>query len=154
CERAVAAMLRIGSADTHSPEQVVLVRTGVPVAGAVEDLADLDAATEQLAAGGCDVGDDEVQALGGPGCCPSNVLAEDDRTSGPRRRELDHAEVITIVEVGVKPPPELTAVKLLRAINIGDGDDDYLELRVDSCDAGCVVATRFVRAHGWLLSCV
>ena len=70
----------------------------------MEHLADLDAATEQLVAGGLDVGDDQVQALGGAGRRRGDVLAEDDRAPGARRRELDHAEVVTGGEVGVEPP--------------------------------------------------
>ena len=99
-------------------------------AGVVEHLADLDSATEQLVAGGLDVGDDQVQALGGAGCRRGDVLAEDDRAPGARRRELDHAQVVTAGEVGVEPPPELR-VELLRAVDIRDGDDDDLELHVD-----------------------
>ena len=90
------------------------------VAG-VEHLADLDAATEQLLAGGLDVGDDQVKALGGAGCCRGDVLSENDRAPGARRRELDHAPVLTVGEVGVEPPPELL-VELLRAVDIGDGE--------------------------------
>ncbi len=83
----------------------------------MEHLADLDAATEQLIAGRRDVGDDQVQALGGAGCSRGDVLAEDDRASGAGRRELDHAEVVTVVVVGIKPPPE-PPVELLRAVYI------------------------------------
>ena len=116
-------MLGIRTADPEPPKQVGLVRAGVHAAGVVEHLADLDAATEQLVAGGLDVGDDQVQALGGAGCRRGDVLAEDDRAPGARRRELDHAEVVTGVEVGVEPPPE-PPVELLRAVDIRDGDDD------------------------------
>src|SRR3712207_9249155 len=65
--RAVAAALGIRAADPTAPEQVGLVRAGVHVARAVEGLADLHAATEQLPASGLDVGNDEVQPLGGAG---------------------------------------------------------------------------------------
>src|SRR5271155_3922190 len=141
-ERAIAAMLGIRTADAEPPKQVGLVRASVH-ALVVEHLADLDAATEELVAGGGDVGDDQVQALGGAGCCPVDVPAEDDRASGARRRELDHAEVAAVVVVGVEPPPE-PRVKLLRAVDIRDGDDDDLELGVDS---------RGVTTHGGLLGC-
>src|SRR6267378_4318853 len=53
-ERAVAAMLGIRTADPEPPKQVGLIRASVHAAGVVEHLADLDAATEQLAAGGLD----------------------------------------------------------------------------------------------------
>ena len=152
-ERAVAAMLGIRTADPEPPKQVGLVRAGVHAAAVVENLADLDAASEQFVAGGGDVGDDQVQALRGAGCCGGDILAEDDRASGARWRELDHAEVITVVIVGVEPPPE-PPIELLRTVDIRDGDDDDLELRVDSCDAGCVITTEFVRAYGCLLGCM
>ena len=74
-------MLGIRTADPEPPKQVGLVRASVHAAGVVEHLADLDAAIEQLVAGGLDVGDDQVQALGGAGCCRGDVLAEDDRAS-------------------------------------------------------------------------
>jgi hypothetical protein len=45
-------------------------------------------------------------------------------------------------------------VELLRAVDIRDGDDEHLELRRDSCDAGHVVTTEFVRAYGCLLGSV
>src|SRR6185436_15362961 len=108
-------------------------------------LADFDAATKQLVAGGLDAGDDQVQTLGGAGRRRGDVLAEDDRASGARRRELDHAEVVTGGEVGVEPPPE-PPVKFLRAVDIRDGDNDYLELHIDSryaCIFG-VVTTDFI----------
>src|SRR5919112_5345522 len=115
--RAVAAMLGIRTADSNTPEQVGLVRASVHVAGAVERLADLHAATEQLLASSLDVGNDEVQSLGGARCRRGHVLAEDDRVLGARRRELDHAPVVTGGEVGVEPPAQ-TSVELLCAIYI------------------------------------
>ena len=57
-------MLGIRTADPEPPKQVGLVRASVHAAGVVEHLADLDAASEQLVAGGCDVGDDQVQCPG------------------------------------------------------------------------------------------
>lgn len=46
-ERAVAAVLGIGAVDPDPPKQVRLVGAGVAVTGAVENVIDLDAATEQ-----------------------------------------------------------------------------------------------------------
>src|SRR6266446_6198178 len=122
-------MLGVGTADPNSPKQVGLVRAAVHTV-AVEHLADLDAATEQLGAGSLDVRDDQVQALSGAGRRRSDVLAEDDRAPGARRRELDHTKVVLVSVVGVEPPSELR-VELLRAINIGDGEDDDLKLHVN-----------------------
>jgi hypothetical protein len=81
-KRAVASMLGISPADAHAPKQVRLVGTGVHTVGVVEHLADLDAATKQVFAGGLDVGDDQVQTLRGAGCGGGDIGAEDDRTSG------------------------------------------------------------------------
>jgi len=100
-ERVVAAMLGIRTADPEAPKQVGLVRASVHAGVVVEHLADLDAPTEQLVAGGLDVGDDHVQALGGAGCCRGNILAEDDGATGARRRELDTAPVLTLGEISV-----------------------------------------------------
>ena len=122
----------------------------------MEHLANLDAATEQFVAGGLDVGDDQVQALGGAGGRRGDVLTQDDRAPGARRRELHDAEVVAAGEVGVEPPPK-PPVELLRAVDIRDGDDDDLELHVESSDArnaGRIVSMDFGGAHGCLLVCV
>ena len=123
-------MLGIRTADPEPPKQVGLVRAGVHAAGVVENLADLDAASEQFVAGGGDVGDDQVQALGGAGCCGGDIFAEDDRASEARRRELDHAEVVARREVGVEPPPE-PPVELLRAVDVGNAEHHDFELHID-----------------------
>ena len=108
----------------------------------MEHVADLHAATEQLVAGGRDIGDDQVQTLGGAGCRRGDVLAENDRASGARRRKLNHAEVFTADEIGVESPPE-PPVELLRAVDIRDRDDHDLELHASFCDAGRVVTPDF-----------
>src|SRR6516162_5161673 len=122
-------MLGIRTADPEAPKQVGLVRSSVHAAVVVEHLADLDAATEQLVAGGLDVGDDHVQALGGAGCCRGNIRAEDDGATGARRRELDTAPVLTLGEIGVEPPAEIL-VERLRALDVGDGQDYHFEFHV------------------------
>ena len=67
-------MLGIGTADPEPPEQIGLVRAGIHAAGVVEHLADLDAAAEQLVAGGLDVGNDQVQSLAEPGAAAVTFL--------------------------------------------------------------------------------
>src|SRR4029077_21033509 len=133
----------VRTADPAPPKEVGLVRAVVHAAGVVERFADLDAKTEQLFAGGLDVGDDQVQALGRTGRCRGNVLTEDNRAPGARRRELDHAVVFTAIEVRVEAPPK-PRVELLRAVNIRDRDDDYLELHVHF--HGIRAAGRFIAA--------
>src|ERR1700730_11649436 len=145
-------MLGIRTADPGASKQVGLLGARVH-AFVVEHLADLEAAIEQRFAGGLDVGDDQVQALGRAGRRRGNVLAEDDRAPRARRRELDHAEVFTAVVVGVEAPPE-PPVELLRAVDIRYRDNDYFELHVNSCDArvaGRVIRTDRLGAHGCLL---
>src|SRR6185295_18443822 len=109
-------MIRILSAYSLPPKQVRLVRTGVHAAGVVEHLADLYSAPKQFFARGLDIRDDQVHALRGTRCCRRDILTEDHRAPRARRRELQHAEVISTVVVGVEPPPE-TSIKLLRAIH-------------------------------------
>ena len=96
----------------------------------MEHLADLDAATEQFVAGGLDVGDDQVQALGRAGRRRGDVLAEDDRAPEPGGVNWMYAEVVAVGEVGVEPPTE-AAVESLGAVDIRNRDDDDLELHVD-----------------------
>src|SRR5260370_28674021 len=96
-------MLGIRTADPAPPKQVGLVWASVHAAGIVEHIADLDAATEQLVSGGRDVGDAQVQALGGARCCRGDVLAAYARAPGSRRRELVHAEGVPLAVVGIEP---------------------------------------------------
>jgi hypothetical protein len=96
----------------------------------MERRADRDAAIEQFLAGGVDVGNDQVQALGGAGRRRGDVLAEDDRGRRAGRRELDDAEVVAGGEVSVEPPAQL-AVELLGAIDVGNRDHGDLELHVE-----------------------
>src|SRR5580704_16112970 len=137
----------IWAADSDPPKQVGLVRASVHVASAMEHLADLNAAPEQILSRGLDVSNDQIKALSGAGSRRRDVPAEDDRAPGARRRELNHAKVLTVVVVGVESPPE-PRVELLRAIDIRDGDNDDFELHVDFRNAslaGGVVSLNFMR---------
>src|SRR3954452_18985044 len=109
----------------------------------------MDAVCHEFGPSSFNIGDDQVQALRRAWCRRRYVLAEDDGGPGTRRRELDNAEVITVVEIGVKPPPDLP-VELLRAVYIRDGDDDHFELHVNSRSCR-VVTTDFGRAQGCIL---
>ena len=118
----------------------------------VEEFADLDAGGDQLAPGGHEVGNDQ-ERLGRTGSGRRNVLAEMDRAAGARRRELDQAKIFAGGAVNVEPPSD-PLVKLLRAVDVRNGDDDDLELHVNSRDARvscCAVTTDFIGAHGYLL---
>ncbi len=147
-------MLGVRTVDPDPPKQIGLVRTGVDVAGAVEHFADLNAVAEQILAGGLDVIDDQIQALGRAGSRPGDVLAEDDRAPGAGRRELNYTKVLTVVVVGVESPPELR-LELLRAIDIRDGNNDDFEFHLDFRDArlaGGVVSLDFIRRICHVLS--
>src|SRR5580704_9220656 len=124
-------MPRVQTANPAPPKEVRLVRASVNAVGVVEHFADLYAAIDQFVAAGLDVGDNQVQSLGGAGCGPGDVVAEDDRTSGTGRRELDHAEVAIVGGVvGVEPPPQ-AAVEGPGAVDVRNRDDHDLKLEVD-----------------------
>ncbi len=85
------------------------IRTAGAAFGAdVEDLAHLDAGSNQLFPCQRDIGNDQVP-LGRTGCGRREGLTELDRARGTVRRELDQDG-----RRDVEPPPELR-VELLRA---------------------------------------
>ncbi len=84
--------------------------------------AELNAVTSQILPRGLDVIDDQITTLGQAGIRSGDILAEDDRAAGARRRELNHAQVFAVVVLGVESPPE-SRVKLLRAIDVRDWDN-------------------------------
>src|SRR5580704_3924193 len=143
----------IWAADSDPPKQVGLVRASVHVASAMEHLADLNAAPEQILSRGLDVSNDQIKALSGAGSRRRDVPAEDHRAPGARRRELNHAKVRTVVVVGVEPPPQLR-IERLGAVDIRDRDDDDFKLHVDTHRAG-VAALDFMGriCHLLLLMC-
>src|SRR5260370_36685076 len=100
----VAAMLRIRTTDAQPSEEEGLVRSGVDGASVVEYLVNLNAAAEQFLPRRLEVGDDQIQSLRRAGRRRGNVLAEDDRTTGARWRELDHAVVIARGIVCIQSP--------------------------------------------------
>src|SRR5215469_5305465 len=118
----------------------------------VEELADLDAGGDQVVPGGLDVGNDQ-ECLGRTGSGRRDVLPEMDRATGARRRELDQAEIFGGGAVNVEPPSD-PPIKLLRALDIRNGDDDDFKLHVNSRDARvscCVITVDFIGAHEYLL---
>src|SRR5277367_5168377 len=98
----------------------------------VEELADLDAGGDQVVPRGHDVGNDQ-ECLGRTGSGRRDVLAEMDRAAGARRRELNQMEIFAGGAVNVEPSSD-PLVKLLRAVDIRNGDDDDLELHVNARD--------------------
>jgi hypothetical protein len=75
-------MRGIWTLDPKPPEQVGLVRASMYMAGAMEDVADLNAATEQILAGSLDVGDDQIKPLGGSGSCRLPKMTEHPEPGG------------------------------------------------------------------------
>src|SRR4051794_40808815 len=92
--------------------------------------ADIDAAADEVVAGGVDVVDHEDHALGGARLSRRAALAELDRARRVRRRHLHRAEVVADDQVDVEPPSE-ALIEALRAIDIGDGDLHDLQGHVD-----------------------
>ncbi len=125
-ERAVAGLPGCRAAD--AAVCAVLMEPGAG-RSFVKHLAGLDAAGDELGACSFDVGDNQVQVLGGAGRGRRDARAELDRALRARRRELDDAKVVTSGAVGVESPAEVS-VELLRMVDIRDGNDNHLELLV------------------------
>src|SRR5712664_3582335 len=107
----------------------------------MELLTDLDTAGNELFASSFDIGNDQVETLGGARRGRRYLHAELDRAPRAGRRELDDPESVVEWEICIEPPPKL-CVKRFRAINIRDWNDDHLELHVDF--RGTRVAARVI----------
>ena len=83
-ERTVAVVLGIRAMEPNPAKQIRLVGSGVRVGRAMERFADLDTATNQIVASGVDVGNDQIESLGGTRCRRGYVLAEDHRAPASR----------------------------------------------------------------------
>jgi hypothetical protein len=122
------------------------------VARVVEHLTDPHSTMKQLASGGFDVRDDEVQALGGARVRGGDVPAEDDGAAGTRRGELDDAPVAAR-EVRIEPPAQLT-IEALGALDIRNRDHDHLQFHGDlhrRCGLDLGWAAHIDHGHGKLL---
>ena len=95
----------------------------------MEHLGGLDAEARELVVRDLDVVHDQVQTARGAGRGVGDLRAELDRGARAGRRELDDAEAVVEREVGVEPPSE-ALVERLRAVGVGDGNHDDLELHV------------------------
>jgi AMP-binding enzyme len=124
---------QIKSADLlHCPAVAVGVGEEEEAApGEVLDVADLDAAGEQLLAGAVDVADHELQALERAGCHLVGAAGEGDRAGGAGRGELNEAEVLGHLVVVFGDEARLLDVEGLGAVDVGDGDLDQLQAPVD-----------------------
>jgi hypothetical protein len=98
------------------------------------------------------VKDVQVEAFGRAWRSGCHLRAKLNRAPGTGRRELDNPETVIEREVGVEPPAQF-AMKLLRAVNIRDRNDDHFELHIHSL--GTSAADRFTarkRAQGCHIS--
>src|SRR3954469_4213600 len=98
--------------------------------GFVERLADVDTACAQLRARSFDVGNDQIQVVHRAGLRRRDVRPELDRRVRAWRCYLDDAKLVATRDVGVGSPAELVGIERLRAIGVGNGDDDDFELEV------------------------
>src|SRR4029453_14221072 len=96
---------------------------------AVEHLADLDAATDEVLARCVEVRDDQLQTLSGAGLGFGEALPECDRALRVRRRQLNRPDVIADDEIGVQSPSQ-ALIEALGPVDIGDGQRYDLELHV------------------------
>src|SRR5262245_26071569 len=100
------------------------------------DLADVDAAIDQIMAGGLDVLDDQDVGLGGPRLSRRPApLAELDRAPGVRWGELHVPDLVAEDQVDVQPPAE-ALVEGLGPVNVGDGQRHDLEVHVHAETVG------------------
>src|SRR5688572_29996811 len=87
-EREIGTAFRVAPGDTRFLHRVV-----ERAAGVMEDLTGVDAAADQLFAGGVDIFDGEDQ-LRRSGRRRGDALAEDDRGVGLRRSKLESAKIL------------------------------------------------------------
>ena len=95
----------------------------------MEDLTHVDAARDQVVAGGVDVVDGKDQAVRRAGLGRRDSLAEDDRGFRVVRRHL-HAAEVARRDVDVEPPAEIL-VKRLGAVDVRNAEQDDFELHVE-----------------------
>ena len=118
----VGPAFRVAPADAR-----VLYGAVEGAAGVMEDLAHLDAVSDQLLSGGVEVvhGEEAVRRarLG-----RRDSLAEDDRRFRVVRRHLHGVEAVAR-DVGVEPPAEIL-VERLRAIDVRNAEHHDFELHV------------------------
>src|SRR6185503_15191592 len=95
----------------------------------MKDLARVGAVGGELGARGLDVVDDEERSLNRTRRGAREALPDEDGARRARGRQLDHSPV-ALGKIGVDPPPE-ALVETLGAIDVGHGDGDDLELRLD-----------------------
>src|SRR3954447_23071136 len=96
----------------------------------MEGFARIDAAFDELRAGGLDVADDEVQPLERPWRRGTDAIADRDRARRAGRRHLYVSEVVAGPVVDVEAEAQLVGVEVLRAVDVRGGDDHELQLPV------------------------
>ena len=95
----------------------------------VEYVADLGTASNEVGACRLEIGYHQVQTARGTWSRRREVRTKLDRAPRAWRRDLEQSEAVT-GDVGVNPPAE-TLIKLRGSLNVGDRDDDDLQLQSD-----------------------
>ena len=96
----------------------------------MERLADLDSASDELGAGGLDVGDDEVQAPHGAGRRIRDPRADGYRARRARWRHLHDAKRIAGAVVDVQVEAHLLDVEGLGPVDIRDGQQHQFQFPI------------------------
>jgi hypothetical protein len=96
----------------------------------VSDVADLDAALEQLVARRSEILDHRVDPADRAGSGVREPHPDLDRARRPRRGQLDDAEVVAGPVVDVERESALLAVEGERPVDVADRQDQHLDLYV------------------------
>src|SRR5215208_1792710 len=112
-----------------------------PASGQVLHLARLDAALEQLGAGGVDVRHDHLDVLERARRHLCEALADRDRARRSRRRQLNETNLVADGVVVVRVESDLLCVERLRPVDVADGPGDQFELPIHAL----IIALREVR---------
>src|SRR5215207_3754009 len=126
-EREVGTAFGVAPADARVLQGVV-----EGAAGVVEDLAHVNAAGDEVGAGGVEVFYGEDEAVGRARLGRRDPLAEDDRGSRVVRRHLHGAVGVARRDVDVEPPAEIF-VERLGAVYVGNAEQHDFELHVGLC---------------------
>src|SRR5215203_5996210 len=130
CRAPAGPYSRVGQLLQGPAVAVRVLEGGVQDPPEILDLADVHPAVGELGARRVDVRDDQVQALDGARRRVDDPGPYCDRAGRAGRRQLHDPKVVpgTVVEVLIEPG--LLGVEGLRAVYVGDGYRDQLELPI------------------------
>jgi hypothetical protein len=96
----------------------------------VVDRRHLDAAPDQLASGGLDIRNDNLEPSHGSRFDGGEAGADRDGAGGSGRGQLDEAQLLVDLVVVIRVETDLIDVEGLGAIDVGDGNGNELELPI------------------------